>query len=445
MVVNYRKVIAPVYYTCAVSASIPEVGTVTGGGKYLKDATVTISAAPGERATFVGWADENGDVFSESPTYTFTITEDTSLTALFVRLWTVATSVSPEDSGLTAGDGIYRDGQEVVLTASNMDSYVFAGWKDDTGTLVSTTPEYRFTIHSDRTFVAQFAVLCTVTILPGLEGAGSVTGAGQYPHGTEVTISANKNPGFVFNGWLNVDGTVISLDAEYTFIITGDATFIADFEAKQSRLPDGYTEVEYIESTGTQYINTGLSSSVAIKTTMDVLPLPGGGEKQSYFGLASGYQDTRNGGYYCNFYILWHNSTSNLVSIQNTASKSKPDSTYNKINSFESDKRVIVTLDGLTKTASVDEDTYKHNRDTGGSSGRIYLLANFYDTKIYDSSYRWPMTARLFSCQMIRSTGTVRDFVPCINPEGEVGLYDLIQGAFYANAGTGEFIAGSIV
>ena len=37
----------------------------------------------------------------------------------------------------------------------------------------------------------------------------------------------------------------------------------------------------------------------------------------------------------------------------------------------------------------------------------------------------------------------VRDFVPCKNPDGTVGLYDLIGEEFYTNSGTGAFTAGA--
>lgn len=36
----------------------------------------------------------------------------------------------------------------------------------------------------------------------------------------------------------------------------------------------------------------------------------------------------------------------------------------------------------------------------------------------------------------------VGDFVPCINPDGIVGMYDMVEKIFYGNDGTGTFIAG---
>ena len=37
----------------------------------------------------------------------------------------------------------------------------------------------------------------------------------------------------------------------------------------------------------------------------------------------------------------------------------------------------------------------------------------------------------------------VRDFVPCINAEGEYGLYDFVNSQFYGNVGTGSFTGAS--
>lgn len=34
------------------------------------------------------------------------------------------------------------------------------------------------------------------------------------------------------------------------------------------------------------------------------------------------------------------------------------------------------------------------------------------------------------------------DLVPCINPNNEVGMYDMVNGSFYGNSGSGSFTAG---
>ena len=53
--------------------------------------------------------------------------------------------------------------------------------------------------------------------------------------------------------------------------------------------------------------------------------------------------------------------------------------------------------------------------------------------------------AKLYSCQIEQGGQTVRDFVPCISPDGIVGMYDLSGNAFYANTSSGTFTAGPAV
>ena len=48
---------------------------------------------------------------------------------------------------------------------------------------------------------------------------------------------------------------------------------------------------------------------------------------------------------------------------------------------------------------------------------------------------------RLYSFRIYDGATLVRDFIPCKNPSGVVGLYEIVEGKFYQNKGTGEFIA----
>lgn len=48
----------------------------------------------------------------------------------------------------------------------------------------------------------------------------------------------------------------------------------------------------------------------------------------------------------------------------------------------------------------------------------------------------------MYSCKIYDNETLVRNFVPCKNASGAVGLYDTVGAQFYANAGTGTFTAG---
>lgn len=55
-----------------------------------------------------------------------------------------------------------------------------------------------------------------------------------------------------------------------------------------------------------------------------------------------------------------------------------------------------------------------------------------------------PGTLKLYSCQIYDNGTLVRDFIPCKNTDGTVGLYDKLHGLLYINLGTGAFTAGPV-
>lgn len=67
----------------------------------------------------------------------------------------------------------------------------------------------------------------SVDVLP--ETGGTVSGGGIYKHCDEVSLVANPNDGYIFLNWTEND-SVLSEDADYTFIITSDRNLVANFE-----------------------------------------------------------------------------------------------------------------------------------------------------------------------------------------------------------------------
>lgn len=69
-----------------------------------------------------------------------------------------------------------------------------------------------------------------LTLLADPEDAGTLEGAGQYPAGEEVTITAVASQGYVFAEWLDGDGEQISAEASFDFTMPeGDVVLTASF------------------------------------------------------------------------------------------------------------------------------------------------------------------------------------------------------------------------
>ena len=80
------KEAATPHYIINVSMSPAGAGTVTGGGTYNEGATVTLTATPATDFEFTGW-EENGNIVSNSPTYTFTAQVNRNIVATFVQIF----------------------------------------------------------------------------------------------------------------------------------------------------------------------------------------------------------------------------------------------------------------------------------------------------------------------------------------------------------------------
>ena len=182
-------------------------------------------------------------------------------------------------------------------------------------------------------------------------------------------------------------------------------------------LPSGYTKLEYIESSGTQYIDTGVSNFPAQSTRviLDVDWLSGTGD---YFGCAQSQH---------NWYVEALQPTK-IYSGYLDGGKSADISTV--IGRYTVDKNGVST--------NVNGVKIQHPSAGNTASISICLLACGGSSGASDIAD----AARIYSCKIYLGLGLIRQFVPCKNSSGEVGLYDEVNDVFYGNAGTGVFIAG---
>ena len=154
-----------------------------------------------------------------------------------------------------------------------------------------------------------------------------------------------------------------------------------------------------IESTGTQYIDTGIIPSVGYRAEVDFQATS---EPTSNWWILSAVVSASK---------LWR------AGINASSFRTDGGFTYSQTSSKTS--RTIATG---TCTTSLTIPLYLFAQNEGGACefGKYRL----YSCKIYDNA-----------------NTLVRNFVPYRNSDGAIGLYDLVNSKFYANAGTGAFTA----
>ncbi|MCB9260308.1 MAG: T9SS type A sorting domain-containing protein [Ignavibacteriales bacterium] len=223
---NFSKKI----FTLTLRSNPNDGGITVGSGKYQYDSLVTITATPNNGWNFVSW-NTNDTIISNDSLYSFRIKENKIYTAIFKKKeYNIATQILPENGGLTLGDSIYTHGDIVKLNAipdSNA-GYDFVNWTENSNQL-SVNPEYTFAANDNRILTANFRLRSyTVELSKNPSDAGNITGAKTYTHGDSVTISAVPNAGWLFANWTEGQ-TNVSNNPSYTFKITGNKSFTANF------------------------------------------------------------------------------------------------------------------------------------------------------------------------------------------------------------------------
>lgn len=190
---------------------------------------------------------------------------------------------------------------------------------------------------------------------------------------------------------------------------------------RKKGMPSRYQEVEYIESTRTQYIDTGLIPKVTfkykIKYSLNSI------ENQTLFGSRTSgtYNTSRN--------QIYFNVNSNSLE----GAKTYLLNIYG-VNNVDLD--IVPTQNVIVETPIIQNENcvlenatrpiYLFALNNQGSAG-VLAKTKMYYLQIYDN-------------------GTlVRNFVPVYDTETQkYGMWESVQGKFYGNAGTGDF-KGSIV
>ena len=201
--------------------------------------------------------------------------------------------------------------------------------------------------------------------------------------------------------------------------------FDAELIARISEIPSAYQQVEYLQSSGTQYIDTLYvpKSYDSVKGEFLINSLTGVQSYQALFG-------TRNS----------TNGANNCLALSFNSSQTWPSfgAETNIGSLFSTNRKYMIELsrnglyvDGLVKVSSFSGTTdfvypillFARNRDDGAGS---FLNGRLYNFKVYSNDV------------------LIRNYIPSYRKSDSIGgLYDTVTNQFYTNSGTGTFTYGN--
>ena len=178
-----------------------------------------------------------------------------------------------------------------------------------------------------------------------------------------------------------------------------------------------YRQLDYIETTGTQYVDTGFTPNQDSRAIVEFLRTGG----RDIYGSRS-------------------STSSRQFSLRVISNVWQPGYGSNLGSTdMAADTGIWHTADQNKNVFSIDGATAKEFEYTEFTTPTTFILGgiNAYNGGIYEG------TARFRSCRLYDNGTLVRNLVAARIRDGSVGMYDTLNNVFYGNYGDGELIAGA--
>lgn len=199
------------------------------------------------------------------------------------------------------------------------------------------------------------------------------------------------------------------------------------------RVPIGYTEVNYIKSSGTQYINTGVAPSQAsddlvIEMKYSLSSASIGSTDNMMFGAT----DQTDGGGFSFYFDVTSSKKAYMRSYAKTTGAYIVDNFYDDYPSatlkFSKDGLYVNDVFVASSTPTIE----------GNLTYELFIFG-----RNRDNVFNLPCSFELYHCKISKGGIVVSELIPCIrDADSAVGMYDIVRDTFFENSGTGDFIYG---
>lgn len=200
----------------------------------------------------------------------------------------------------------------------------------------------------------------------------------------------------------------------------------------KSLLPPEYQQVEYIESTGEQYIDTGCYATLTSKINIECsINDPNSSNVYRVFGV----RDSSNT---AAFMCGKTSGSNNTIYTQfDTVSSTV-------VQSYSPTSNEVLDIELSSDGFKINGTLYREyeNPTSFTSSSTIPLLAHISASTLSISLE----PIRVYGCKLYTANALVRNYIPCYRKaDSKPGMYDLVNHVFYTNANTSastDFVVG---
>ena len=205
---------------------------------------------------------------------------------------------------------------------------------------------------------------------------------------------------------------------------------------RQSGLPLSYTLLDYIQSTGTQWLDTGIvlnTFDLDVECELQFTDTSGSGPTMAWGYMGSSSNLPRWGfGFY---------NTGWLGSANATAA----------VGAKDTDRHTVILSTKLNAQnqaiyeGTIDSASYYGTAITSSSTFEANTLSAYLFARNNNGTAGNNASCKNYGYRVKKANVLIQNLVPCKNASNVVGMYDLVSRQFFSNAGSGNFVAGNPV
>ena len=190
-----------------------------------------------------------------------------------------------------------------------------------------------------------------------------------------------------------------------------------------------YIPIEYLESTGTQYIDTGVVATNKTKASIQFIVNSVSGYN-GIFGAGNQHNtgDSLILADHGTSFVYYSAGANNITMPMSINYKYKCNISVPQLDCLNVDtNKLAIVYSGRTTLAQTNRNLY-------------IFVANTSNTDLAQKS-----KIKLYSVQIYDNDVLVRDLITVLDKNGVPCMYDKVEHKFYYNAGAGQFIAGPVI
>ncbi len=221
---------------------------------------------------------------------------------------------------------------------------------------------------------------------------------------------------------LNMSGVVSNM---WKCLLAGVAMWGLSAGAEQHPLPLDFAPIEWVQSTGEEWVDTGIPARFGLAFDVDLMPCA----SVNNVCVCGAFDAANNDGKYrlllLHVYNGWFYRAGARSASVGAATKDVRTTIHTEI--LQGSQKIVIA--GSQKNASTATSDY-----TNQGTANLFLFALNYG----NSRAEYFSQTRIYSCKItdvVNGNTVLRDFVPCRNAGGVAGLWDKVSGTFFAPNG----------